>query len=609
MIFRRESDFERLLLSPMLGMPGATLTVLGTGATTTAAAGGERGDHTNHARELETAFCRDFYCCGLTLLDLHDLLQHYEECHVRFEEDEDCRLSVNGSDDEDSEFFDEDSWSDSESLSSSSGSSSSPLGSGSGGSLSINSRTTGQHHRHHRHQPYFQQYPNGSVISTKIFSASLGGVPKRKAVVSLSDIYAEDEGGYEHDDGDPSSAFLNTILRTRATSSNIGFATSNPFGPPAKRQLLEPAKQQQQQQCSQQNPQQHERLHPITGEPIRSVDKSENSIAYGASNSNSYGNSDKSIRVHSSGFAGGSMAGTAGAYGRGNAQGSLSSICPNMLLGGSVPTTSSVRGLSLLNQSPYIAAAADLMRQRDEVFSIIEDMTKVPPNASSENKPYRCSVTGCDKAYKNPNGLKYHNSHGHCSNGLGDGDSPESKPYVCTFLECGKRYKNLNGLKYHIEHTHPNLIAALRAHQSGLANHPLIVNGLFENGSAAAMTIAAALAAVEASPMMALVTNAILTAQAAAANQANAAAAAAATAAATTTSESAASTSGQSSHGGAKVVSDSEQTASLEGGFASTAGPGLPQVVMAISGSLESASVGKSGSHHSMVPIAPRTTE
>lgn len=653
MIFRRESDFERLLLSPMLGMPGATLTVLGTGATTTAAAGGERGDHTNHARELETAFCRDFYCCGLTLLDLHDLLQHYEECHVRFEEDEDCRLSVNGSDDEDSEFFDEDSWSDSESLSSSSGSSSSPLGSGSGGSLSINSRTTGQHHRHHRHQPYFQQYPNGSVISTskhgnasssasffmpqspsrqgggggrmhhhlhtdntnstthalEIFSASLGGVPKRKAVVSLSDIYAEDEGGYEHDDGDPSSAFLNTILRTRATSSNIGFATSNPFGPPAKRQLLEPAKQQQQQQCSQQNPQQHERLHPITGEPIRSVDKSENSIAYGASNSNSYGNSDKSIRVHSSGFAGGSMAGTAGAYGRGNAQGSLSSICPNMLLGGSVPTTSSVRGLSLLNQSPYIAAAADLMRQRDEVFSIIEDMTKVPPNASSENKPYRCSVTGCDKAYKNPNGLKYHNSHGHCSNGLGDGDSPESKPYVCTFLECGKRYKNLNGLKYHIEHTHPNLIAALRAHQSGLANHPLIVNGLFENGSAAAMTIAAALAAVEASPMMALVTNAILTAQAAAANQANAAAAAAATAAATTTSESAASTSGQSSHGGAKVVSDSEQTASLEGGFASTAGPGLPQVVMAISGSLESASVGKSGSHHSMVPIAPRTTE
>lgn len=269
------------------------------------------------------------------------------------------------------------------------------------------------------------------------------------------------------------------------------------------------------------------------------------------------------------------MARATGAYGRGNAQGSLSSIRPNMFLGSIVPTTSSgssVRGLSLLtssSQSPYIAAAVDLMRQRDEVFSIIEDMTKVPPNASSENKPYRCSVTGCDKAYKNPNGLKYHNLHGHCSNGLGDGDSPESKPYVCTFLECGKRYKNLNGLKYHIEHTHPNLIAALRAHQAGLANHPLIVNGPFANGSAAAMTIAAALAAVEASPMMALVANAILTAQAAAANQANAAAAAAATAAAT-----AASSSGQSSQEGHKFVSDSESTASSEGGFVSTAGQG-----------------------------------
>ncbi|KAF9541218.1 hypothetical protein EC957_003294 [Mortierella hygrophila] len=463
----------------MLGVPGAALTAPGTGTTIAlAAAEGGQGNHANHARELETAFCRDFYCCGLTLLDLHDLLQHYEECHVRFEEDEDSRHSVDGGGGGgDSEFFDEDSWSDSESLSSSSGSPSSSLGSGSGDNLSMSSRSTGQHHRHRRSQPHFQQYPNGLAIPTNkdghasvsasffmpllpsrqrgggngggddgrthhhlyadninstthaldVFSASLVGVPKRKAVVSLSDIYAENEGGYEYDDGDPS-------------------------------------------------------------------------------------------------------------------------IRPNVFLGGSVPITSSgssARGLSLLpssSQSPYIVAAVDLMCQRDEVFSIIEDMTKVPANASSENKPYRCSVTGCDKAYKNPNGLKYHNLHGHCSNSLGDGDSPESKPYVCTFLECGKRYKNLNGLKYHIEHTHPNLIAALRAHQSGLANHPLIVNGPFANGSAAAMTIAAALTAVEASPMMALAANAILTAQTAAANQANAAAAAAAAAAAG--SESAASSFG-----------------------------------------------------------------
>lgn len=31
-----------------------------------------------------------------------------------------------------------------------------------------------------------------------------------------------------------------------------------------------------------------------------------------------------------------------------------------------------------------------------------------------QEKPYRCIIPGCDKAYKNPNGLKYHNLHGHC---------------------------------------------------------------------------------------------------------------------------------------------------------------------------------------------------
>ncbi|KNE54592.1 hypothetical protein AMAG_00557 [Allomyces macrogynus ATCC 38327] len=35
---------------------------------------------TIHARER--AFCRDFRCCGATLADLYELLEHYEECHL-----------------------------------------------------------------------------------------------------------------------------------------------------------------------------------------------------------------------------------------------------------------------------------------------------------------------------------------------------------------------------------------------------------------------------------------------------------------------------------------------------------------------------------------------
>ncbi|CAO3615763.1 unnamed protein product [Cunninghamella blakesleeana] len=67
------------------------------------------------------------------------------------------------------------------------------------------------------------------------------------------------------------------------------------------------------------------------------------------------------------------------------------------------------------------------------------------------DKPYKCTVQGCDKAYKNPNGLKYHKEHGHCSM-IEENEIP--KPYQCTIGDCGKRYKNLNGLKYHIEHSH-----------------------------------------------------------------------------------------------------------------------------------------------------------
>ncbi|EFX05276.1 c2h2 transcription factor [Grosmannia clavigera kw1407] len=97
-----------------------------------------------------------------------------------------------------------------------------------------------------------------------------------------------------------------------------------------------------------------------------------------------------------------------------------------------------------------------------------------------EPKPYRCPVIGCEKAYKNQNGLKYHKAHGHATQQLhenGDGTfsivNPETsapypgtlgmekeKPFKCDV--CGKRYKNLNGLKYHKQHSpacDPELLA------------------------------------------------------------------------------------------------------------------------------------------------------
>ncbi|XBW37107.1 hypothetical protein QEN19_002685 [Hanseniaspora menglaensis] len=88
-----------------------------------------------------------------------------------------------------------------------------------------------------------------------------------------------------------------------------------------------------------------------------------------------------------------------------------------------------------------------------------------------DDKPFRCPVIGCDKAYKNQNGLKYHRAHGHegqilqeNSDGTFSVINPETnlpfnefvefeldKPYRCD--GCGRRYKNLNGLKYHKAHS------------------------------------------------------------------------------------------------------------------------------------------------------------
>ncbi|KAI8137192.1 hypothetical protein BJV82DRAFT_636498 [Fennellomyces sp. T-0311] len=73
----------------------------------------------------------------------------------------------------------------------------------------------------------------------------------------------------------------------------------------------------------------------------------------------------------------------------------------------------------------------------------------------AHERPYKCQVDGCDKAYKNANGLKYHKAHGHChEKHENESELNARKPYRCSIGICNKRYKNLNGLKYHIEHTH-----------------------------------------------------------------------------------------------------------------------------------------------------------
>ncbi|KAK3329441.1 hypothetical protein B0H66DRAFT_597023 [Apodospora peruviana] len=127
---------------------------------------------------------------------------------------------------------------------------------------------------------------------------------------------------------------------------------------------------------------------------------------------------------------------------------------------------------------------------------ILQQMTALMIPPSEEHKPFRCPVIGCEKAYKNQNGLKYHKTHGHSTQQLhenGDGTfsivNPETsapypgtlgmekeKPFKCEV--CGKRYKNLNGLKYHKQHSpmcdpemraqHQNLLSSMIANPATL---------------------------------------------------------------------------------------------------------------------------------------------
>ncbi|KAF2268193.1 hypothetical protein CC78DRAFT_551442 [Lojkania enalia] len=105
-----------------------------------------------------------------------------------------------------------------------------------------------------------------------------------------------------------------------------------------------------------------------------------------------------------------------------------------------------------------------------------------------EVKPFRCPVIGCEKAYKNQNGLKYHKQHGHQNQKLQENEDgtfsivdpltsipypgtqgmEKEKPYRCEV--CGKRYKNLNGLKYHRAHS-PPCNPELKLNQLGLAGN------------------------------------------------------------------------------------------------------------------------------------------
>ncbi|KAG0203811.1 hypothetical protein BGX28_004052 [Mortierella sp. GBA30] len=398
-----------------------------------------RGDV--YERDLEANYCKNFSCCGLTLGDLHALLQHYEESHVRFEEDEDDDLLAGA-------FTDDDGWS----TNSESAPSSPQMGSSRqiNGVFNSNSAATAA---------AAATVAALTATSAKLTPMSLLNSKKKANGVSLSDIYSEDSTFIPDE---AVSAFPDSILRT-VTQTSLS----------SKKRDLAAFSSSFDVQT------------PLAKKASMFHNKTPLTTALGAFPSMSSLTESSISSISTSSGPQDELMNTVTGY--------LEHAIQNGLL----PNCGEV------GSPAYMLAAEELLRKRDEIVSMMESIGR--PGTSGADKPYRCTVSGCDKAYKNANGLKYHNQHGHCSqSGLSEDDKLNAKPYRCTFLECGKCYKNLNGLKYHIEHSHPNLAALLHADIPGFA----ALDG--SNASQAAIAAAAAIAAVKADSIMMSAINAIM---------------------------------------------------------------------------------------------------
>jgi transcription factor SFP1 len=154
--------------------------------------------------------------------------------------------------------------------------------------------------------------------------------------------------------------------------------------------------------------------------------------------------------------------------------------------------------------NPAFANSNSELAKRVRENQLLNGLAGVGGFVGEEIKPFKCPVIGCEKAYKNQNGLKYHKQHGHQNQQLkenpdgtfsivdpatsipypGTVGMEKEKPYRCEV--CGKRYKNLNGLKYHRQHS-PPCNPELKMNGGTMAGMPTGLNNLNANVAGAGL--------------------------------------------------------------------------------------------------------------------------
>ncbi|KAF3481278.1 uncharacterized protein GIQ15_04037 [Arthroderma uncinatum] len=432
--------------------------------------------------KLEANFMRDFSCCGITLPSLHDLLQHYEEAHAqRSPQPPQRSAQANQTTSSDSRTMPGGSPHPSQQSQQQSS-----MGTAPGRAVSSTPGTPRPHHR-------LPQQPQQPLMQTTTgFGQSQSNdLPDIDSVDDM-DMEMDDplsDGGFQQQSHQQSLAqarFAQENGGSRVTPLNMGmlqgqqrFRSSAPGTPVSPGRPLHnnptvssvntptlmPLPVQQQQQQQQQNSQY--RSTPESSAPGTPAELDESIVG---------------------GFGDMSMQGAA-TPGSGAGQQQFVAFGGNGMLDLCIdepakrlfrPNGGFGNGKTAQQAPPFrlgtshYGANSDIaqhIREQQKLAGVPDVAITMKPD--DEPKPFRCPVIGCEKAYKNQNGLKYHKSHGHNNQQLHDNADgtfsivdPETsapypgtlgmekeKPYRCEV--CGKRYKNLNGLKYHRAHSPP----------------------------------------------------------------------------------------------------------------------------------------------------------
>lgn len=512
-------------------------------------------DFLKEDRDIGDEFCRDFICCGVKLCDLYELQQHYEEHHVQFDEHEDPsladllsddaataavtaanrtlsssprinnishrhnQLDQQGSKNNTTQQLDNNRLGDTDmtvasaiSASSSSSSSASPVH-----HASLPDQNPDRYAlKHDISTPLTRGYScndsstyNNNGIRMDLRGSAQPNLARLRATLNMSDVMES------LDTLDAVSAFDTQILRLRPAKRNIS-STLHPGGIslgvqsfagyiPGASLASDPS-------------QQH--IHHTS--PLDSPDSSLPSTPISLADIDVF--SQQSAPLASSGILGNHNSVL------GNASALHSSSVQKFLHRDFQAPAAKKR---LIGESQLSISSPGMMAGT----TASEASNGISPEATlAVEKPYKCKNHGCDKAYKNMNGLKYHRLHGACNqnnilsmsnrgcnsglylnsacsvsgtqpadlskrNSDDDGDielspsdlaSPlhmnisgtasvssttclaEDKKYCCE--KCNKRYKNLNGLKYHMRHSHqePELMVSTPTLSSSTFSLPLI---------------------------------------------------------------------------------------------------------------------------------------